>query len=323
MRWDASPLGGNAGQFLSTDGRKPLVHAGILFSFAEELLVPGSGVFGCRELPLDHPRRVGRSAKRVGLMVGPWTLHLPLKDGRFPNVEDCMPAADTASSRVELDAADAQFLTEHVQHLPCEDEYNSPVTLDLNGQVVVRARSSEQSRPTELVLCNSRLVGEPARCATNRRSGRAVALGLRELCFFGDSKPILAQDRTRRYVWMSLESEGAIPPAEDAVRIESTSNHQTSRHAFPRIKEKTMPNSETEVVPATTAAAPTGATRAKRPRLVPVGTPIEQAVALRDALRTAASQANELIRSLKRGNRQARLVQTTLDSLKALQKVAG
>ena len=63
--------------------------------------------------------------------------------------------------------------------------------------------------------------------------------------------------------------------------------------------------------------------RIKRTRLAVRGSPIEQAVALRDGLVTVARQANELIRSLKRHKRQARLVESTLQSLKALQKVAG
>ena len=50
---------------------------------------------------------------------------------------------------------------------------------------------------------------------------------------------------------------------------------------------------------------------------------IEQALALRDALRGVAQQAGELARSLKQQKRQARIVATTLASLKELQKVAG
>ena len=53
------------------------------------------------------------------------------------------------------------------------------------------------------------------------------------------------------------------------------------------------------------------------------GSPIEQTAALRDALRATARQANELLRSLKRQKRQSRIVETTLASLKQLQRVAG
>jgi hypothetical protein len=49
--------------------------------------------------------------------------------------------------------------------------------------------------------------------------------------------------------------------------------------------------------------------------------PMEQAKAIRATLRQALVQNNELIRGLKRQDRQARLVANTLDSLKQL-KVA-
>ena len=63
--------------------------------------------------------------------------------------------------------------------------------------------------------------------------------------------------------------------------------------------------------------------RINRPRPKTNAGPIEQAIALRDALRNAASAANLLVRSLKQHKRQNRIVQTTLESLKQLQKVAG
>ena len=74
----------------------------------------------------------------------------------------------------------------------------------------------------------------------------------------------------------------------------------------------------------TTQSPPTGdkpATKAKRATTTAKAMPIEQAITFRDSLRTAVIQANELIRCLKRQKREARLVQSTLASLKQLQKV--
>lgn len=74
----------------------------------------------------------------------------------------------------------------------------------------------------------------------------------------------------------------------------------------------------------TTQSAPTGdkpVTKARRSSASKRTSPIEQAIAFRDALRAAVVQANELIRSLKQQKREARLVQSTLASLKQLQKV--
>ena len=61
----------------------------------------------------------------------------------------------------------------------------------------------------------------------------------------------------------------------------------------------------------------------RRVRRRPTASTIEQAVALRDVLRTVACQAGDLAQSLKHQKRQARIVATTLASLKELQKVAG
>jgi len=62
--------------------------------------------------------------------------------------------------------------------------------------------------------------------------------------------------------------------------------------------------------------------KAERPTAARRPSSIEQAIAFRDALRIAVVQANELIRSLKQQKREARLVQSTLASLRQLQKVA-
>ena len=74
----------------------------------------------------------------------------------------------------------------------------------------------------------------------------------------------------------------------------------------------------------TIQSLPTGekpATKAKCSVASKKPSPIEQAIAFRDALRAAVVQANELIRSLKQQKRESRLVQTTLASLRQLQKV--
>jgi hypothetical protein len=85
-----------------------------------------------------------------------------------------------------------------------------------------------------------------------------------------------------------------------------------------------MPASESTVPAATPPVQLTKrSNRTKRSRTATSGGPIEQGIALRDALVTAARQANDLVRALKRQKRQDRIVANTLASLKALQKVAG
>jgi hypothetical protein len=71
----------------------------------------------------------------------------------------------------------------------------------------------------------------------------------------------------------------------------------------------------------------TAASRETKPveqvRTRTAASPIEQALVLRDSLRIAARQAGDLAKSLRHQKRQARIVESTLASLKQLQKAAG
>ncbi len=76
-----------------------------------------------------------------------------------------------------------------------------------------------------------------------------------------------------------------------------------------------------------TTSAPTPAKSSAR-RVLPsksakTSLPLDQAIALRDSLRNAASAAHQLVRSLKQQKRESRIVASTLASLKQLQKVAS
>ena len=51
------------------------------------------------------------------------------------------------------------FLAQSLPKLPCNDEDYQPITLDMNGQVAVRAQGETQ--PTELVLTQSSRIGDP------------------------------------------------------------------------------------------------------------------------------------------------------------------
>ena len=74
---------------------------------------------------------------------------------------------------------------------------------------------------------------------------------------------------------------------------------------------------EQSTTPSATPAQPV--TRIKRTRVATNTGPIEQAIALREALRNSAAAAN----LLKQRQRQNRLVESTLQSPKQLHKVAG
>ncbi len=78
---------------------------------------------------------------------------------------------------------DVQFLERTLAELPKSDDHNRPVTLELNGQTIVRARGKDPPT-TELVLTNSHRSGQELRLACNREFlARATKLGFRDLHF--------------------------------------------------------------------------------------------------------------------------------------------
>ena len=164
-------LSGKTGQLAATDGRQMYLHGGFLFPWEEDLLVPRSTVFGCRELPQDQPVGIGRAGEWVAFAVGPWTICLRInKDGRFPDIDRHIPCTDAAVARCQFSASDAEFLLKTLPKLPCDEDSNTwPVTVELNGALVVRAKMSTQAEPTELLLSRASIQGGSARINTNRK----------------------------------------------------------------------------------------------------------------------------------------------------------
>jgi hypothetical protein len=171
-----------------------------------------------------------------------------------------------------------------------------------------------------LALSSSRLDGDPITVNSNREYLlRALRLGFRDVHFYGREQPVLCDGGGRQYVWALLSPESPIPSSPDLIRIASIQRQagEASGHPQPRRSKATV----SEPTPQTPPTGDKPATKARRSSASKRPSPIEQAVVFRDALRTAVVQANELIRNLKQQKREARLVQTTLASLKQLQEV--
>jgi hypothetical protein len=218
-------LRGQQGSIGATDGRHLLVQSGYTFPWEGDILIPRSKVFSSSELAGDHPVLVGKAEDNVAFRTGPWTIWLAInKDGRFPDLSRHIPQPAGATARCTLSATDAAFLAQSLPSLPSDDAYNFPVTLDLNGQVAIRAKAVDQAKPTEIVLTGSSWSGEPVRLNMNRKFlARALKLGFYDLLVYGDKAPVVCHDEHRHFVWATLDPESAIPPATDAIRIESPS----------------------------------------------------------------------------------------------------
>ncbi len=352
---DHLQLDGAKGKIAATDGKHLLVQTGFQFPWPDAVLVPASSVFGSAELPHDQPVGIAASENWLSLSIGDWLIHLPInKDGRFPKTDEIIPRPARIVSRLQIAAEDVTFLTDALRRLPGDDGFNHPITLDLNGEVIVRATAEDQPRPTELVLSQSRLIGDPVRININREYlARAIRLGFREVGLIDANGILTCDDGQRKYLWMPLEFKSAIKPTTDAMRIESnaadpasqrpdpssTTSLSTSKltipmtrmtkpkHNSPKSDEATcQPSTDSPTLTSTSTNAPpsTSDKTSTSPITNPLNTnPIIAAIELRTSLRTTLTDLNNLIASLRRTKRQQQIVATTLQSLKELQKVAG
>ena len=127
------------------------------FPWDGELLIKSRPIFACRALPRDQPVEVGRTDTHVVFRLGDWTIWCEIqKEARFPEVERVLPADAEITTRLHLEPDDAGFLEPALGRLPGAEENNSPVTIDLNGAVAVRASAADQPHQvTELVLSRS------------------------------------------------------------------------------------------------------------------------------------------------------------------------
>jgi hypothetical protein len=339
-------LRGATGTIAASDSRQLLIQSGFQFPWAEDLLMTVSDVFASREIPAEAAVEIGRTADWVTVRVGPWAIHHKRNlEGRFPNVDSVVPASTSITSRLEVDPADARFLSETVGRLPADDALDRPLTIELNGSVVVRARKDGVSPMTELLLSRSRRVGEQLRFQTNRRYlARALELGFTEIGFVDAKSPCVCRDDTRTYVWMLLEQTGALESSPEALRIDSSSlplnGVPTGRGTNVReggmtkvsVTQVPEPNSATLTCSASPGVNRLSALLEKpkvadervthvEPLTTVVQSPpdlIEQTTALRDQLRSVVQGLTEVVLQMRQQRKQSRLMKPTLQSLKQL-----
>ena len=93
-------LRGKSGEVVATDAHQLLVQSGFHFGWDEDLLIPASSVFACKELTRQEPVAIGKSATHVTMTAGPWTLHFPIDTlGQFPQTDQIFPSQTKFVSR--------------------------------------------------------------------------------------------------------------------------------------------------------------------------------------------------------------------------------
>jgi hypothetical protein len=345
---DCLELRGTAGQIVATDGRQGLIQSGFRFPWDGNLLIRGSPLFANRTLPRDQPIQVGKTDTHVVFRIADWTIWCAIpKDVRFPEVERVIPEPTQVTSRLQLDPEDARFLDSALARLPGADERNSPVTVDLNGVVAIRATTADQpDQVTELVLSRSAYRGEPIRIMMNRDLlDRALRLGFTELGFSGVESPLVCRDQGKTYIVQPPTGGSPIEPGASVTRIESSTAAGGEKRTQPRsetlrttVNETVRRNGHQPAMLAETNGRQSGKpveTNGHMPTrpAVTSGTSgddqpgislaalIKEAEELHAALGDVKSRTARLIAGLRRQRKQSRLLSDTLKSLRQLKLV--
>ena len=316
-------LRGEDGSLAATDGRQLLVQSGFCFPWTGDVLVPRTKVFACQDLADEQAVLVGKTKDWVTVGIGAWRVHLRIDEhGRYPKVEQIVRAADQAVGVCRFSAADRAFLAETLPRLPVDSDNDNRVTLDLNAQVIIRAKTAEQAKPTEVVLRGTSWSGQPLRLNVNcKQMARAVKIGLSDLYIYGEESPVSWSDATRTYLSSPLPRDCCVEPAPDAIRIESPeADMTTSPITHLKIERIERPMSEPITTNGNGRAKLNGETRNGTPRVArqDIDGLIRQAEALRAAQRENLLKSNELLKALKRHRLQSRALQTTIASLRQL-----
>jgi hypothetical protein len=202
---DHLELCGDSGTISATDSRQVLVQTGFRFPWQGKVLVPRSTLYGNKELQ-PTAVSIAKTEDWLAIRIGAWLYQVKLgQDLRFPNVAHHLQSPAGAVARLQIAPADAQFLDQSLPRLPANDDTYRAVTLDMNGQIAIRAGGEDQPQPTELLLSQSERIGDPLRISTDRQYlARALRLGFRELLFYAANAPVQCSDQTRHYLWAVL-----------------------------------------------------------------------------------------------------------------------
>ena len=331
-------LQGGRDQVVATDGRQLLVRSGFRFPWPDDLLIKGSPIFACRALPRDEPVEVGRTDTHVVLRAGPWTIWLEIqKDVRFPDVERVIPAPAEVVTRLRVDPEDARFLESSLARLPGGEELNSPVTLDLNGKIAVRANAPDQPQQvTELVLNRSNYTGSPV-CVGHQPvvpGPGACGWASPRSASPASNRRSSAGTRSRVYAVQPLSGGSTPGPDANVIRIESNAATVAENRVQPRAETPRRPMSEPvehdghePARPAVTRSqtsvrsVESSGTSGTEPPATSLAALIQEAEALHATLADAKSRTARLISGLRRHRKQSRLVNETLKSLRQLRLV--
>jgi DNA polymerase III sliding clamp (beta) subunit (PCNA family) len=223
-------LRGSDGQVAATDGRQAYTVSGFGLPL-DDVMVPAEVLSRLSFLRDCSSISVGRSADWLSLRCGigtmRWLVDVKIQsEGRFPNIDQCMPHESSSRCLVRISDLDAQYMLRHLDKLVGKSFDLNPVTLDLSRnrvlskpQVQLRFRGMNPNiEPsnlpiTELTLDQSSYDSTPMQLAIDHHFLlNALRFGFREFHLQSISNPIFCCSRNQSYTWTTMHESLTIGP---------------------------------------------------------------------------------------------------------------
>ena len=227
---DCIRLRGADGQIAACDSYQAFTQAGFRFPWSDDVLVVSSGALVSPDFLQAQYVEIGRTDCWLFIRLPHQTLALGIEKVRqFPHLDLQIPTKKPLTTKLQVAARDATFLTSSIPRLPGVRAHSAPVTVDLNGVVAIRAADEDAYNAVELVLDYSSYVGNGLRLQTERRYLlRAIQLGFRDIYLRNAEVPAFCHDHNRTYQWALLGEEGSIATSEGMSKIHSLNNRLVS-----------------------------------------------------------------------------------------------
>jgi hypothetical protein len=231
------------------------------------------------------------------------------RGGRYPDVIGIIPRSGNGSV-AGIDERDAAALLDALPHLPGAGNEDRPVTLDLNGWVMVRAKDTPSGAVQDVLLTRSPAAGPPIRVAVDRRAlARLLALGCHTVRLAGDGKPLVAEGDDKIFICMCLDPGLVVEP--DPAAIRTPTDNRAAPTPRPVTRER-KPPMKTHV---SNGHPPNGRTESPQAE---TPDPLAEAEALRSTLSDAAQHAARLVALLRNRKKEQKALSQVYSSLKSL-----
>lgn len=333
-------------QIVACDGRHIYCHEGFAFPWSGDVLCPNSRIFQSAEIrECGETVRVGMIGKQIYFQAGDVTFRLNQSDGTPLKLDRFLDNRDRPIW-LHLDPGDAKFMLQQLDNLPGNTKDNRPVYVLLNGSVTIRGYDPIQKTATELRLSRSRHEGESIEIPMNREFLKnAMNLGVRRIGFgpgnddtsqddttknhtANDEIPIGQTDSSVTYLWTTLT--GGEPVCDEAnltvldsgtqpapTESDTSSSAPAPVATAPQASRKKPGNPNlVKQVPDKTQPVLTKAARRVSAAIDPENmTPIQTAEAVYAAMRENLQNMYQLMRYMKKQDKQNHALRSTLQSL--------